>query len=154
MNSLCLGLLRFALCAWFGAATLFVVTGVREVTSEIEPGIKNQLAVLRFPAFYLFGFVLTGLATICACVVAKAKGHPRAKSTTILCALALAAMIADYVWVYGPLAELMSQPDARETEAFAKYHAWSKYVNFGMLAICLVAGIQSLCVRSGHNDAT
>jgi hypothetical protein len=144
MNSFCLGLLRFVLCAWLGAATLFVVTGVREVNSEISPAIKNHLAIVRFPAFYLFGFVLTGLAGICSVVVAASKEHPKGKLIAALCLLALGIMIADYIWVYAPLADLMSQPNARETDAFRTYHAWSKYVNFGILGILLVAAIQSL----------
>jgi hypothetical protein len=144
MNSFCLGLLRFVLCAWLGAATLFVVTGVREVTSGMEPAIKNQLTVIRFPAYYLFGFGLTGLASICSGIVVKSKQHAKGKPIAVLCLLVFAIMIVDYTTIYTPLAELMGQPNARETAAFKQYHDWSKYINFFALGLCMLAAIFSL----------
>lgn len=63
-------LLRFCLCAWVGAATLFVITGIREVTSlKFEPVIKNHLAAIRFPAYYFIGFLLVGLSFLCAVAI-------------------------------------------------------------------------------------
>ena len=144
MNSFLLGLFRFILCAWLGAATLFVVTGIREVTSDIPITIKNALTTIRFPAFYLFGFVMTGLATLSAAVLARAKAHPKAKSMFVLLAIVVAIMVIDYIFIYTPLADLMSLPNARETDDFEMYHNWSKYVNFFELALCLVAAIRAL----------
>jgi hypothetical protein len=41
---------RFLLAAWFGAATLFVIIGVREVSYPgFESAIRDQLVLLRFP---------------------------------------------------------------------------------------------------------
>ena len=57
--------LRFSLCSWVGAAVLFVVTGVLQVqTPSFDAAIKNHLAVIRFPAYYIFGFTHVGVATV------------------------------------------------------------------------------------------
>jgi hypothetical protein len=141
-----LALLRFSLCAWVGAATLFVITGIREVTSpEIAPATKNLLASIRFPAYYVFGFTLVVLAAVCAAAL-RGKVRPASRGTTIvaLLAIVLLLMIGDYVFVFQPLMDLMDLPDARDDPEFTTYHNWSKYVNFASVGLCLVTAVLAL----------
>ena len=152
-------LLRFSLCAWIGAATLFVVTGIQEVTSDLfEPITKNQLAALRFPAYYLFGFALVGTGTLAAGLlsVQRSASQKRLRIVLTLCLTTMAIMLVDRVWIYSPLEELMSRSDARNLPEFATYHTWSKWINFASLSTCLLAAIMSLvdCNNSteNHND--
>jgi hypothetical protein len=58
MKSLCLTVARFAVCAWVGAAALFVVAGVREVTSQqLDSMSRDVLVPLRFGLYYAFGLL-------------------------------------------------------------------------------------------------
>lgn len=151
MTRLLWTLIRFCLCAWIGAATLFVVTGVREVTSDLfEPVTKNQLAALRFPAYYVFGFGLVGLATVSAGLLSLRAGNSRKwmRIVFLLCVAALAIMCVDHHWIYTPLEEMMTRPDARSTPEFATYHKWSKWINVASLSVCLGAALMSLADRS------
>ena len=62
----------WALVAWVGAAILFVVTSVREVQStDFDSNTKDHLALLRFPAYYLFGFTLVPVASVGAIVSSR-----------------------------------------------------------------------------------
>ncbi len=148
MVRLLLIVLRFALSAWVGAATLFVVTGVREVTSPLfDASTKNQLAALRFPAFYAFGFtlVLVGLASSVFLWLLQTDRRLALGVIGVLCVMALATMAFDYLHVYLPLDDLMAKPDARELPEFQELHEWSKYVNFASLLLILIAsGIANL----------
>lgn len=137
-------LVRFSLCAWIGAASLFVVTGVREVTSDLfEPQTKNQLAALRFPAFYLFGFCLVGIGTLASGILGlTSKGCRRRIATVlILSGAVFVTMVVDYIWIYTPLAELMSLPDARSRPEFVSGHNLSKHINIASLCVCFVAAV-------------
>lgn len=148
-------LLRFSLCAWIGAAALFVVTGVREVTSDLfDPATKNQLAALRFPAFYLFGFGLVGAATVASGVLSLKSDGGRKRMLTVLALViaVFAAMVVDYFWIYSPLEEMMSQPDARSRPEFASYHGMSKRINIAALSVCFVAALISLGDGSRKSD--
>lgn len=141
-----LSLLRFSLCAWVGAATLFVITGIREVTSsDIEPATKNILAALRFPAYYVVGFTLVLLASLCA-IALRRRIQPavRGNSIVLLLGAVLLLMTADWFLIFQPLRELMELPDARERPEFATYHTWSKYVNFASVGLCLVTAVLAL----------
>ena len=54
-----LAVARLASAAWVGAAMLFVITAVREVRHPgFDSSTKDTLALLRFPAYYAFGFVV------------------------------------------------------------------------------------------------
>lgn len=150
-------LLRFSLCAWIGAAALFVVTGIREVTSDLfEPATKNQLAALRFPAFYVFGFTLVGIGTVASGILSLNRDDFRKRVVTIfvLSTIVLAIMVGDYFWIYTPLDELMAQPDARSNPDFAKYHALSKWINFASLSLCAFAAMLSVADRQPSTPAS
>lgn len=150
-----LSVLRFALSAWVGAATLFVITGILEVRlPELEPATKNQLAAIRFPAYYAVGFTLVGASALCALALRK-RSLPRGKGTAIvvLLGVVLLLMVADWFFVFQPLLGLMELPEARDLPEFATYHGWSKYLNFASVGLCLVTAILSLC-ESGSGQVT
>lgn len=140
--------LRFTFNAWVGAATLFVVTGVREVTSPLfDASTKNQLASLRFPAFYAFGFTLVLLGFISSVFLWFLQSDRRRGLGAIVAlgVAALATMAFDYLHIYLPLDDLMAKPDARGLPEFQKLHEWSKYINFASLLLILIAsGIANL----------
>ena len=69
---------RFCTAAWVGAAALFVVTALREVrSSPFDPAAKDTLALLRFPAYYAFGFTLVGLALAGALLASRDRAAAR-----------------------------------------------------------------------------
>jgi len=142
MKSLALCLARFCTAAWIGAAVLFVVVGVREVTSpHFTSEIKDHLAVIRFPAFYVCGAVLIGGAWLGTLAAA---GHPqlsrrRQRIAAVLLALALVEFGADYQWIYCPMEALITPAGKPRTEEFTKLHHWSTRVNLVNLIVCLVA---------------
>lgn len=140
-------LLRFSLSAWVGAATLFVVTGIREVTTTtFDAAIKNQLAALRFPAYYLFGFTLVSLGTAASGILCASQPDCRRRLGFItgLCVIALITMTFDYFRIYLPLERLMLEPEARISPEFWQLHQWSKYINFIDLTFVLVAAMLSV----------
>lgn len=138
--SLCVS--RLALSAWIGAAVLFVVVGVAEVTSpEFTSTVKDQLAVLRFPLFYAAGFSLVGLSLGLTGLLPWPAGYGtlRRWSVPILLLIALLGMVADYQWVYLPLERLVTPPGQVRTQEFETLHKRSSQVNTINLAFCLVA---------------
>lgn len=49
---------RFLISAWIGAAVLFVITGVQEITNKnLTSDVRDILALIRFPSYYIFGFI-------------------------------------------------------------------------------------------------
>ena len=152
MKSLCLVVARFALAAWFGAATLFVITSIREQVSQaFDFATKDQLALVRFPAYYLFGFILVGMSLGCLVV---ARDHSslsakRARWSLGMVIAALCLMIADYFLIYEPLAQLIN-PVGQERVGqfladFTAYHNASKYINLLDGCLCMAAGLL-ICV--------
>jgi hypothetical protein len=154
MSRTALLLARFCSAAWMGAATLFVIVGVLEVTrTGFDSNTKDILVSIRFPAFYQMGLTLLFVAWAGACV---ADFHPelapRRRAFAILSLLfALALMFVDYRWVYGPLLSMVSPPGQSKPAAFATYHQLSKYINFAGLACTLIATI-SLNLPRANQD--
>lgn len=149
---LCLLLARFAISAWVGAAALFVVTGVREVTAdEIPPVVRNALTTIRFPAYYAFGFVLVG-ATVLLLGLAvigvppeqrrRSRESWRLLVTGALLLVALLLMGIDYVHIYQPLEAMMQARDQAIPAMFHQLHQWSKWINFASVLVCLVAALR------------
>jgi hypothetical protein len=132
---------RFATSAWVGAATLFVITSVMEVTDpRLESTVRDILVAVRFPAFYATGAVLLGTAWLATLV-------GRRWFSAVLLAVTLGLMAADYVAVYQPLVELVTPPGRPRTEAFQSYHRWSEGLNGVELLLSLVAAL-TLCSRN------
>lgn len=133
---------RMALTAWVGAAVLFVIVGVREVTSPDFSGeVKDRLVALRFPIFYAAGFVLVGAAWISTALsnIPTQLSRPNQWLVLALVSLVLAGMIADYLWIYQPLRELVTPPGQPRTQRFVELHRWSARVNTIQLVLCLIA---------------
>ncbi|MCA9029723.1 MAG: hypothetical protein KDA69_08020 [Planctomycetaceae bacterium] len=140
---------RFAFSSWVGAAVLFVVVAVREVElGGFESPIRDQLALLRFPPYYAFGFTLVGsglasllLATFLgesnkSCSALKSCGCMR---FPIFVALATIALIGvDYVWVYLPLESLITPPGSPKSPEFMSLHKASKYINMVHVGLAMV----------------
>ena len=143
MQKLSLTLARLSLSAWIGAAALFVVTSISEQRStEFDSGVKNVLAALRFPNYYLFGFVLVGVGLIGSAIGLSGRQHRRRCMvivTTLV--LALALMVTDYLFVYSPLHEIVTRPDGVRDARFMELHRWSETINTIDVALCLVAAI-------------
>lgn len=134
---------RFCLAAWVGAAAMFVTIGVREVTFPgFDSATRDQLALLRFPAYYVSGFALVTLAWIAlACCLI---GRKRTRTLVVAAAcvsLALVLMAVDYVAIYTPLAEMVSPPGAVKPAQFESLHARSEWINMADVGLCLIAAL-------------
>lgn len=133
---ICLMLARLTLAVWVGAATLFVVNGVLLATSgAFESVHRDHIALIRFPPYYVFGFVSVGLALVC---LALARGYPR-KLAMGLVVTALVLMLVDYFGVYRPLESMISPPGQPRSSEFGWYHRASMMVNTIHVGLCLIA---------------
>lgn len=137
-----LAVARFSLSAWIGAAVLFVVVGVREVTTpEFTSEIKDRLVTLRFPAYYITGATLIAVATV-ATVLASLTSQSRGLRLLLIgLVLAGAVMAIDYVWIYSPLAEMVTPPGQPRTLGFVSLHHWSMRINTIHLLVCMAVAI-------------
>jgi hypothetical protein len=134
-----LGIARLASAAWVGAALLFVVTAVREVRDpSFDTLTKDQLALDRFPAYYLFGFVLVSVAFVGALT---AKRSRPVRVATVLLALALGVMIGDFLRVYQPLVEMVNPPGRAKPAEFQEYHRRSMWLNTCNVGLCALASV-------------
>ncbi len=141
--------MRFCLCAWLGAAALFVVAGVREVMSPaIDQPTKNLLVTLRFPPYYLFGFSLVGIGTLSSillrCSIQNTLSPRRLTVIAAFGALTLLIMTYDYLQIYLPLEAMMLRDDGIFPSEFHRLHEWSKNINAVSATTCLVAAVLSV----------
>ena len=143
MQRCCLTIARFALSAWIGAATLFVVTSIAEQRSPtIGSAEKNVLAALRFPAYYSFGFVLVGLGLVGGAFGMDCRGRRRSWLTVVGClTLALILMVVDYVAIYSPLYAIVTDPSGVRDARFIELHRWSEQINTVDVTLCLIAAL-------------
>jgi hypothetical protein len=146
MTRVALMLARFLLSTWFGAAVLFVVIGVREVT---YPGfgspVRDQLALLRFPAYYACGFpvLAAALASLVLCLWCGLR-KPAVCMACGLTAIALGLMAYDYPYIYSPLARSITPPGQARSAEFRTLHAWSETVNAVEVG-CVLAAALAVC---------
>ena len=130
---------RFALAAWVGGAILFVVTSVHEQTFDgFDSVTKDQLATIRFPDYYQFGFALVTTALVSGLIGLSRK---RRIVFAVLTGLALAIMCVDYFTVYLPLQESITPPGQVRTEEFITLHNRSKHINQISLSLALLASL-------------
>jgi len=140
MNNFCLTLCRFCLCAWIGAAALFVTAGVAEVRSpDFDSATKNALVGVRFPHYYRFGFSLVSIGLVTSVLARKNSAWTtrRAGIVTGLTLVALVVMLVDYYTIYRPLYEMI-QKDTLSGE-FDRYHEASKNINMLSLTLVIIA---------------
>ena len=146
MRSLYLTTARICVTAWVGAAVLFVITSVREVTSNyqsITSEIDDILVIIRFPAYYALGFLLVSTGIVCCGLYLK---HPAGRSKRMgiclmLLGVALITMLVDYVFIYRPLVEMITPPGGVKPSNFTNYHNASKYINAFDIGLCLIAAL-------------
>lgn len=137
---------RFLLSAWFGAATLFVIIGIGEVTYPgFDSATRDQLVVIRFPLYYACGFTVLGGAAV-SLVLTLCWGLRRRATYAALALVAAAAalMAYDYPCVYTPLARMITPPGQARPAAFRPLHQWSETIN-GLQIACVLAAALALC---------
>ncbi|MGC1275953.1 MAG: hypothetical protein WBC44_19785 [Planctomycetaceae bacterium] len=146
MNRVCLTLARLCSAIWIGAAFLFVVTSVTEqVHPAFDGATKDTLALIRFPWFYGTGFTLLAVAFLATCFTRLAA---RTRTTALLLLLgAIVLMSADHIFIYRPMRELLSSPDASRGATFDRLHAWSEQINVAGFLLSLTASI-TLCAAN------
>lgn len=152
MSRVCLTLLRILLAGWVGAAVLFVVVGIREVTAaHIDSPTRDALVLLRFPAYYAYG---TGSLIAAFLLGLAARTDDRSRRAMNFClgiiALAGLSMLIDYVWIYRPLAAML-ESSARPQD-FASYHEASKWINALGVGLCLVGSVVACWHQPGVAD--
>ena len=54
---------------------------------------------------------------------------------------ASAVMLGDYLWVYSPLAEMITPPGSSRHGGFVGFHEASKIINLIQLGLCLTAAL-------------
>ena len=142
---------RACLCAWVGAALLFVAVAIREVTfPEFPSPTRDQLALLRFPVYYLFGFSLLSTAVAGLAVHAISGAAPRSiRWPTLLALVAILTMLADYWLVYQPLVNAITPPGTVRPPTFGTLHRWSEILNSVQLLCCIAAAGLALRSASG-----
>lgn len=144
MRSVLLILARLASAGWVGAATLFVVSGVRELRSPAFDSVtKDALVLTRFPAYYAFGFVLVGIALVCGWA---ARNHSGGRTCCLriagaLLLLTLIAMVVDYQWIYTPLTVMLNEPATARDARFVGLHRMSMWINAADLLTCALAAV-------------
>jgi hypothetical protein len=144
MRAFCLALARFSLSAWVGAAVLFVIAGVREITSvALDPIARDQLALIRFPAYYGCGFVLlaVGLASSLPAIGHPAAGRKRAVTAAVLITAALVIFAADYQFIFRPLVAMIDPLGQPRSAEFDRLHHLSEAVNTVQLFASLAAAV-------------
>ncbi len=142
-----LAMARFCLAAWVGAATLFVVTGVRVAISK-QVDLNNSevidaLVAVRFPSYYLFGFALVSLAGLGLIAAWRHPGLGRIRIWTCsgLIAASLVLMLFDYFSIYLPLIEMVTPAGKAKPSEFTAYHEASKHINSVDVGLLLIAAI-------------
>lgn len=143
MQTLFLTIARFALSAWIGAAALFVVTSVREVLQPtFDSMIKNQLAAVRFPPYYLFGFTLVAVGIVGGLIGLRGvTGRWRFRFFAGTSLAALLLMVIDYVVIFQPLYATVTRPDGLRDEKFMRLHEASTHINAVDVTLCLIAAV-------------
>lgn len=136
---------RLALCFWVGGAILFVITSVAEQRfSQFDSIIRDQLATIRFPLYYLFGWGCLATSLFCSGLGALVNRGCNRKRLLVgfgLTLLSLAVAIADYKWVYQPLQKLITPPGLARTQEFITLHNQSRMINEVHLTIALIAAV-------------
>ena len=139
-------LTRLTLPMWAGAAFLFVITSVAEVTSTspfVTSPVKDVLITTRFPPYYYVGWTLLGLGAV-SCLLTL--GYPlisklRLSVVLLLTLLAIATMFVDYKFIYLPLEEMVIPPGKSRPQGFVSLHNASQYINFFDVSLVFLASL-------------
>lgn len=144
---------RLSLSGWVGAAVFFVAVAIRPIRSpHLDTPGKALLAGLLFPGYYAFGFTLLGLGWL-----ATLLSRPRRWSWQLgWVTLALLIAGADWVWIYGPLAEmtrLQWTEQAPQSASFRGYHLASMAINTALLLCSAVAAVLAALPEGPESSA-
>jgi hypothetical protein len=136
---------RLAISFWVGGAILFVITSVAEQRyPPFDSLIRDQLATIRFPLYYIFGWSCLGttlMASLIAAVLNRGCLRKRLLACFCLTLLSTGIAVVDYKWVYQPLQVLITPPGQARTQQFIALHNQSRQINEVHLTIALVAAI-------------
>ena len=145
MSHLCVMATRLAISFWVGGAILFVITSVAEQRHpQFDSLIRDQLATIRFPLYYIFGWGCLGttlLASLIAAMMNKGCLRKRLLACFCLTLVSTAIAVVDYKWVYQPLQTLITPPGQARTQQFITLHEQSRLINEVHLTIALIAAI-------------
>ncbi|WP_339686129.1 hypothetical protein [Gimesia maris] len=144
MQSTSLVLIRFCLSAWVGAAVIFVINGVQDVTFQpFDSLTRDQLITLHFPVYYTIAWVLLTGSFISSLILSTKKIWSRNKANliTALIMLSLAISVVDYFWIYTPLESMITPAGSPRPAQFHHYHQASKYINSVNILLALIAAI-------------
>lgn len=145
MSHLCVMAARLAISFWVGGAILFVITSVAEQRHpQFDSLIRDQLATIRFPLYYIFGWGCLGTTLVASLMAAMMnKGCLRKRMLACFCLTLVSTAIAvvDYKWVYQPLQTLITPPGQARTQQFITLHDQSRLINEVHLTIALIAAI-------------
>jgi hypothetical protein len=138
-------LARLAIGFWVGGAILFVITSVAEQRHpQFDSAIRDQLATIRFPLYYIFGWgclgttlaaSAAGILLHCGCV------RRRLIACFVLTMISTAIAVVDYQTVYLPLEQLITPPGKARTQEFIVLHDRSRVINEVHLTIALLAAV-------------
>lgn len=152
MSRLALTVTRFASAAWVGAAVLFVINGVQQTTSgKFESMTTDQLVLLRFPAYYLMGFILIGLSLLGSAFSGAEVSPRQRRMLTVLFGITLVIMLFDYLVIYLPLAEMITPPGKARPQGFQTLHQWSMRINSFDLCLVLMGSLTACWPRKATN---
>jgi hypothetical protein len=150
-----LAVARLASGAWVGAAVLFVITALREVRNPaFDSATKDTLALLRFPAYYAFGFIVVSAAlggTLIGLFGREKRQRRRILVAAWLLGLALLLMVADFVAIYLPIVGMLTPVGRPRSAEFAGYHRASIAINVCDVALCGIAAAL-LCWQSPQDE--
>ena len=133
---------------------MFVINGVQQTTSgKFESMTTDQLVLLRFPAYYLLGFILVGLSLLGAVLSGTERSQRQRRMLIVLFGLSLVIMLFDYLVVYLPLAEMITPPGKARPQGFQTLHKWSMRVNSIDLLLVMIGSLTACWPRRGVQDA-
>jgi hypothetical protein len=122
-----------------------VITSVAEqVHPRFDSTIRDQLAAIRFPLYYLFCWCCLGLHVLTSVINAwlcRQQRQIRPIAAAGIAALALLISIADHQLVYQPLLKLITPPGKARTLEFHRLHQASRIVNQIHVGLAAVSGI-------------
>lgn len=152
-------LYRLALTGWLGALIFFAAVTIKPLRSpEIEMPVRPKLALILFPAYYRWGGMLLTVALGAGGVALflKAQGRSLREKGSLLCTAAgLLCLVADQLWIYAPLEQMMQLAQSQEVTPaqFREYHVASMLIN-SVMGGCCFAGALLACWPAEEQNGT
>ncbi|QDU80899.1 hypothetical protein Pla110_26350 [Polystyrenella longa] len=145
---------RLLISGWVGAAALFVVTSVAEQTnSEFDSMVRDQLALIRFPYYYLFGFIMVGGSLGSLLFSDRSQYWMRWWISVGLLSLTLIIMLVDYFAIFMPLKDILSDAGGAKPQEFVAYHEYSEKINMLHVTLSLICACILCSVGMGKSKA-